>query len=219
MKNKLLTITAAILIVLGFGAGIASGHHPVIEGKTTCAAPDGSYTTDWTLKADVVRGLNWTIDGVTKADNKSFTFTTSHNLSGPAPSLTKSAFWSNGVGPETRTKTLTKPASCPVVTTTTVAATTTTAAPTTTTTVKATTTTVAAPTTTVAAPTTTTATTVPPTAPPTTTVVSEERPPRTTVFDPPNQIPATGSGSPTILALAVLLTVVGVMLTRKVAAR
>jgi len=33
MKNKLLTITAAILLVLGFGAGIASAHHPVIQGS------------------------------------------------------------------------------------------------------------------------------------------------------------------------------------------
>jgi hypothetical protein len=241
-KIKALITTLVLAVVFIFGGGLASAHHPEISGVATCADANGGYTVNWTVAADAVRGYTWVIDNVAKADSATFTYQTTHNLSGATASLTKSATWYTGygtnkqvkkAGPESRTGTVQKPNRCPVVTTTT---TTTTAPPTTTTappttTTQPPTTTTAPPTTTLPPVTTTTlppvvttappttvppvVTTVPPTIPPTTVVAVTDPPVPTTILTPEDRqefLPATGAHNGRIVVLATILLVLGLLL-------
>lgn len=127
-RLTLATLVAAVITLAGF-AGTASAHHPSIVGVATCADADGDYQVTWTVTADAVRGLTWAVDDRrAKPDDQPFEYLTEHNLDGPAPSLTVTATWSNGVT-GTRTGTVDKPEQCPppeTTTTTTVVETTTT---------------------------------------------------------------------------------------------
>jgi hypothetical protein len=115
--RHLLVILAGIIVVLFAFEMAVSAHHPIIEGEPSCVNPLGGYTVEWTVTADEVRGLEWTIDGVTKPDSEPFVYTTSHNLDGPIPTLTKFATWSNGVTGEA-TGTSPKPERCTTTSTT-----------------------------------------------------------------------------------------------------
>jgi hypothetical protein len=177
VRNLLVIVAGVVFIVFAMGSAVQA-HHPLIVGSPSCVNPVGGFTVTWTVTPDVVRGLTWTIDGVTKPDSEAFTFTSAHNLEGPVPMLTKFATWSNGAT-GTATGTSVKPERCTT--------------PTTTTTTATTTTTMVDPTTT------TTTTTVPAT---TTTAISDESSTTNvpTTIGTTVVLPSTGAGSAALFA-------------------
>jgi hypothetical protein len=117
VRNLLVIVAGVVFIMFAMGSAVQA-HHPLIVGSPSCVNPVGGFTVTWTVTPDTVRGLTWTIDGVTQPDSEAFTYTTSHNLDGPVPTLTKFATWSNGAT-GTATGTSVKPERCTTPTTTT----------------------------------------------------------------------------------------------------
>lgn len=141
--------TAAVVGSVALWAGVASAHHPVAAGETTCL-DDGTWTVTWTVgNSETADGRIMTfdsasVDGVpislspgSVAPGDSATGTSTHAAATNSVTLDVTARWTY-ITPNvtaSASATVVKPADCIAPsTTTTVAPTTTTVAPTTTTT-------------------------------------------------------------------------------------
>jgi LPXTG-motif cell wall-anchored protein len=206
LKRIFCFVTAAIAAVvgsIGLWAGVASAHHPVISGHTSCET-NGTWTVQWTVgnsettagrimtfDSAKVNGASIALSPTSVAPSGSAAGSSMHSAATNSATLVVNARWTY-VTPNvvaSANYTVVKPAQCVAPTTTTVAPTTTTVAPTTTT--VAPTTTTVAPTTTTVAPTTTTV------APTTTTVA-----PTTTT-----EAPTTTTEAPTTTVVHTTTTV------------
>lgn len=210
--------TAIAIGVVLFGVavapGVASAHHPILSGTTSCRTDAWSVT--WTATADADRNMTWSITspgGYTPSgfqdDQAAFTRTDTYPGTQASAVETVTAEWSNS-STASATATVDRPPLCEVATTTT----------TTTTTLPETTTTTNAPetTTSVAEEDSTTATT--PLA--TTTTVSQAGPTSTvgqsaaasTTVAGGGQLPATGGGSLNLTIIALTLIGIGAVMLR-----
>jgi hypothetical protein len=156
VKRISLFIAAATTAVIGsiaLWAGVASAHHPVAVGETTCLN-DGTWTVTWTVgNSETTAGRTMTFDSASVngtpislspgdvAPSGSATGTSTHDVATNSVTLDVTARWTYLTPNVTASAsaTVVKPTDCVAPTTTT-----TTGAPTTTTTVAPTTTTVVA---------------------------------------------------------------------------
>jgi len=107
-------LTTAGAVVLLPSSALA--HHPVVSGTPVCTnAP--SYDVTWTVSADAVRDLEWSVNGSAyQPDSQQFVFTTTE--SGDTASFTANGTWSNGQT-GSATGTTNRPPECVETTTTT----------------------------------------------------------------------------------------------------
>lgn len=117
MRRYLVAILVALLVVFLLTSTV-SAHHPVVSADASCVAPDGSYDVEWTVEADQVRGLSWSLGGAFQPDSEPFVFVTVHNVSEEPPFLSLDATWSNGAT-GTFSGSTPKPELCPQASTTT----------------------------------------------------------------------------------------------------
>jgi hypothetical protein len=211
--------TAIAIGVVLFGVavapGVASAHHPILSGTTSCRTD--AWTVTWTANADADRNVTWSITspgGYSPSgfqdDQTAFTRTETYPGTQASAAETVTAEWSNG-NTASATATVDRPPLCEVATTT---STTTTTLPETTTT----TTTNAPETTTSVAEDSTTSST--PLA--TTTTVSQAGPTSTagqsaaasTTVGGGGQLPATGGGSLNLTIIALTLIGIGAVMLR-----
>ena len=211
--------TAIAIGVVLFGVavapGVASAHHPILSGTTSCRTD--AWTVTWTATADADRDMTWSITspgGYSPSgfqdDQAAFTRTDTYPGTQASAAETVTAAWSNS-NTASATATVDRPPLCEVATTTT---TTTTTLPETTTT-----TTIAPETTTSVAEEDSTTTTTPLA---TTTSVSQAGPTSnvgqlaaaTTTVAGGGQLPATGSGSLNLTIIALTLIGIGAVMLR-----
>ena len=211
--------TGAVLFGVAVAPGVASAHHPILNGTTSCRTD--AWTVTWTATADADRNLTWSITspagyspGGFQDDQTALTRTATYPATQASAAETVTAEWSNS-NTASATATVDRPPLCEVATTTTTTPTTTTTSPETTTTV----TTVASATTTSIADEDSTATTTPLA---TTTSVDQAGPTSTvgqsaattTTVGGNRQLPATGSGSLNLTIVALILVGIGAVLLR-----
>ncbi len=221
-QHSRLRRSAATAIAIGvvlFGVavapGVASAHHPILSGTTSCRTD--AWTVTWTATADADRDLTWSItspggyspSGI-QDDQTAFTRTDAYPGTQASAAETVTAEWSNG-NTAPATATVDRPPLCEVATTTT---TTTTTLPETTTT-----TTIAPETTTSVAEENSTTPTTPLA---TTTSVMQAGPTSTvgqsagasTTVGGNGQLAATGGGSLNLTIIALTLIGIGAVMLR-----
>jgi LPXTG-motif cell wall-anchored protein len=159
-------VFAAVIGSVGLWAGVASAHHPIVDGQTSCMTGN-TWTVHWTVSnSESIAGHTMTFDSAeldgasialrteSVAPSGSVTWTSTHNSSQASTTLAVVGRWTYTTPNVVvqASKTVARPDMCvvPTTTTTTEAPTTTTEATTTTTTVPVTTTTEAPTTTTTA---------------------------------------------------------------------
>lgn len=228
--RRRIVATAMAIGVVGFGVavapGVASAHHPILSGTTSCRTD--AWTVTWTATADADRNLNWSITSPSgyspsgfQDDQTAFTRTATYPGTQASAVESVSAQWSNN-NTAAASATVNRPPLCEAATTTTTTPTTTTPTTTLPETTTTTATTIAPETaTSVAEDETTTTTTTTPLA--TTTSVSQAGPTSTvgqsaaastTTVAGNGQLPATGSGSLSLTAIALTLIGIGAVMLR-----
>ena len=214
--------TAATAIAIGvvlFGVavapGVASAHHPILSGTTSCRTD--AWTVTWTATADADRNMTWSITspgGYSPSgfqdDQAEFTRTDTYPGTQTSAVETVTAEWSNS-NIASATATVDRPPLCDVATTTTTTTTTLPETTTTTTNAPETTTTVAEEDSTTATTPLATTTTVSQAGP--TSTVGQSAAASTTVGDG-GQLPATGGGSLNLTILALTLFGIGAVMMR-----
>jgi hypothetical protein len=183
-----------VLLGVAVAPGVASAHHPILSGTTSCRTD--AWTVRWTATADADRNLTWSITspgGYSPSgfqdDQAAFTRTDTYPGTQASAVETVTAEWSNR-STASATATVDRPPLCEVATTPT----------TTTTTSPETTTTTNAPETTVSQ------------AGPTSTVGQSEG--ESTNVGGGGQLPATGGGSLNLTIIALTLIGIGAVMLR-----
>jgi LPXTG-motif cell wall-anchored protein len=207
-----------VLLGTAVAPGVASAHHPVVTGTTSCRVD--SWTVTWTARADADRNLNWKINAPAgyapsgfHDDQTPFTRTATYPGTQASAVEMVTAEWSNGEI-ESASGKIDRPPLCPVDTTTTTTqpeVTTTTTQPevtTTTTQPEVTTTTGPAATTTVVPQLVTTTVSVGQAGP--TSTVEQSSGAATTTDPVGGQLPATGAGRDSVTIVVIALTLIGI---------
>jgi LPXTG-motif cell wall-anchored protein len=208
--------TGLVVFGVAVAPGVASAHHPILSGTTSCRTD--AWAVTWTATADADRDTTWSITSPAdyspsgfQDDQTAFTRTATYPGTQASAAETVTAEWSNG-STAAATANVDRPPLCDVATTTTTTTPTTTLPETTTTTI--------APesTTSVADEATTTTTELA-----TTTSVRQEGPTSiggrssaasVTTGGSNGQLPATGSGSLNLTIIALTLTGIGAVALR-----